>query len=172
MVQHRAEREVELGIARPLGRKQMRKNSWIWIAAGWFFVVRVSEYYALRIDLGHELTWEGTLRYTFVELGFWLIMTPVMAGWAEKFPLERPAVFKNVAVLLLLNVVTELLYSSYRVRLHHFVYPFLGTAYLLLLRRGSPGFREKKNSIRREDRRHSPRDKGCPQISTARAGAH
>jgi len=123
MVQHRAEREVELGIARTRGRNQMRKNSWIWIAAGWFFVVRVSEYYALRIDLGHELTWEGTLRYTFVELGFWLIMTPVMAGWAEKFPLERPAVFKNVAVLLLLNVVTELLYSSYRVRLHHFVYP-------------------------------------------------
>jgi two-component system LytT family sensor kinase len=101
----------------------MRKNSWFWIAAGWFFVVRVSEYHALRIDLGHQLTWEGSLRYTVVELGFWLIMTPVMARWAEKFPLERPALVKNVAVLLLLNVATELLYSSYRVKLHHFVYP-------------------------------------------------
>ncbi len=101
----------------------MRKSSWIWIAAGWFFVVRISEYYTLRTDMGHELTWEGGLRYTAVELGFWLLMTPVMAWWAEKFPLERPAVVKNVAVLLLLNVATELLYSSYRVKLHHFVYP-------------------------------------------------
>ena len=106
-----------------LERRQMQKNSWIWIAAGWFFVVRVSEYHALRVDLGHELTWEGSLRYTLVELGFWLIMTPVMAWWAEKFPLERPALVKNVAVLLFLNVATELLYSSYRVKLHHFVYP-------------------------------------------------
>jgi signal transduction histidine kinase len=101
----------------------MWKNSWIWIAAAWFFVVRVSEYYALRIDLGHELTWEGSLRYTVVELGFWFLMTPVMAWWAEKFPLERPALVKNVGVLLLLNIATELLYSSYRVKLHHFVYP-------------------------------------------------
>ncbi len=101
----------------------MRKQSWIWIAAGWFFIVRISEYHALRIDLGHQLTWEGSLRYTVVELGFWLIMTRVMAWWAEKFPLERPALVKNVAVLLLLNVATELLYSSYRVKLHHFVYP-------------------------------------------------
>src|SRR5260370_41815201 len=101
----------------------MRKNSWIWIAAGWFFVVRVSEYYALRIDLGHELTWQGCLRYTAVELGFWLIMTPIMASWAEKFPLERPGLLKNVAILLLLNVATELLYSSYRVKLHYFLYP-------------------------------------------------
>jgi hypothetical protein len=45
----------------------MRKNSWIWIAAGWFLVVRVSEYHALRIDLGHAPTWEGSLRYTAVE---------------------------------------------------------------------------------------------------------
>ncbi len=100
----------------------MRKSSWICIVAGWFFVVRVSEYYALRSDLG-RLTWEGSLRYTLVELGFWLIMTPVMAWWAQSFPLERPAVFKNATVLLLLNVFTELLYSSYRVKLHHFVYP-------------------------------------------------
>jgi hypothetical protein len=27
-----------------------------------------------RIDLGHALTWEGSLRYTVVELGFWLIL--------------------------------------------------------------------------------------------------
>src|SRR5260370_1341815 len=101
----------------------MRKNSWIWIAAGWFFVVRVSEYYALRNDLGHELTWQGCLRYTAVELGFWLLMTPIMAWWAEKFPLERPALVKNVGILLLLNVAIELLYSSYSVKLHHFVYP-------------------------------------------------
>ena len=101
----------------------MRKKSWIWIAAAWFLVVRVSEYFALRTDLGHELTWEGSLRYTVVELGFWLLMTPVMAWWAKKFPLERPALVKNVTVLLVLNVVTELLYSSYRVKLHHFVYP-------------------------------------------------
>ena len=101
----------------------MRKNSWIWIAAAWFFVVRISEYYALRIDLGRELTWEGSLRYTAVELGFWLLMTPVIAWWAEEFPLERPALVKNVAILLFLNVATELLYSSYRVKLHHFVYP-------------------------------------------------
>jgi two-component system, LytTR family, sensor kinase len=106
-----------------LGRKQMHKNSWIWIAAVWFFVVRVSEYYALRTDLGYQLTWKGSLRYTVVELGFWLIMTPVMAWWTEKFPLERPALVENVAVLLLLNVATELLYASYRVKLHHFVYP-------------------------------------------------
>ena len=106
-----------------LERRQMRKNSWIWVATAWFFVVRVSEYYTLRNDLGHELTWEGSLRYTAVELGFWLIMTPIMAMWAEKFPLERPALVKNVAVLLLLNVATELAYSSYRVKLHHFVYP-------------------------------------------------
>jgi two-component system LytT family sensor kinase len=101
----------------------MQKNSWIWIAVVWFFVVRVSEYYALRTDLGYQLTWEGSFRYTVVELGFWLIMTPVMAWWAEKFGLERPALVKNVAVLLLLNVATELLYSSYRVKLHRFVYP-------------------------------------------------
>jgi two-component system, LytTR family, sensor kinase len=101
----------------------MRKNSWIWIAAAWFFVVRVSEYYALRTDLGREPTWGGSLRYIVVELGFWLLMTPVMAWWAETFPLERPALVKNVAVLLFLNVLTELLYSSYRVKLHHFVYP-------------------------------------------------
>lgn len=101
----------------------MRRTSWIWIAAAWFFVVRVSEYYTLRTDLGHDLTWEGCLRYTVVELGFWLIMTPVMAWWAEKFPLERPALVKNLAVLLLFNVATELLYSSYRTKLHHFVYP-------------------------------------------------
>ena len=101
----------------------MRKHSWIWIAAGWFFVVRVSEYYTLRTDMGHDLTWEGILRYTVVELGFWLIMTRVMAWWAEKFPLERPVLVKNVTVLLLLNVATEFLYSSYRVKLHHFVYP-------------------------------------------------
>ncbi len=101
----------------------MQKNSWIWLVVVWFFVVRVSEYYALRMDLGAQLTWEGSLRYTVVELGFWLIMTPVMAWWAEKYPLERPALVKNVAALLLLNVATELLYSSYRVKLHHFVYP-------------------------------------------------
>jgi two-component system LytT family sensor kinase len=101
----------------------MRKNSWIWIAAGWFFIVRISEYYALRSDLGRELTWEGSLRYIVVELGFWLIMTPVIAGWVDKYPLERPALVKNVTILLALNVATELLYSSYRVKLHHFVYP-------------------------------------------------
>ena len=50
-------------------------------------------------------------------------MTPVMAWWAEKFPLERPALVKNAAVLFLLNVVIELLYSLYRVKSHHFVYP-------------------------------------------------
>ncbi len=35
----------------------MRKSSWIWIVAGWFFIVRVSEYYALRTDMGRGLTW-------------------------------------------------------------------------------------------------------------------
>jgi two-component system LytT family sensor kinase len=101
----------------------MRKESWIWIAAGWFLVVRISEYYTLRTDMGHELTWKGSLRYTVVELGFWLIMTRIIAWWAEKFPLERSALVKNVAILFLLNVATELAYSSYRVKLHHFVYP-------------------------------------------------
>ena len=101
----------------------MRKSSWIWIVAGWFFIVRVSEYYALRTDLGRGLTWGGTLRYTVVELGFWLVATPVIAWCAQKFPLERPTLAKNAVILLLLNVVTEFLYSSYRVQLHHFVYP-------------------------------------------------
>lgn len=101
----------------------MRKSSWIWIVAGWFFIVRVSEYYTLRTDMGHSLTWADSFRYTLVELGFWIIITPVIAWWAQIFPLERPALLKNVTILLLLNVFTELLYSSYRVKLHHFVYP-------------------------------------------------
>ena len=95
----------------------------MWIVAGWFFIVRVSEYYALRTDMGHHLTWADAFRYTLVELGFWLIITPVIAWWAQIFALERPAILRNVAILLLLNVFTELLYSSYRVKLHHFVYP-------------------------------------------------
>ena len=106
-----------------LPRNNMRKSSWIWVVAGWFFIVRVSEYYALRTDLGRGLTWTGILRYTLVELGFWLIITPVIAWWAEIFPLERPAILKNATILLLLNVFTEVLYSSYRVKLHRFVYP-------------------------------------------------
>ena len=101
----------------------MRKSSWIWIVAGWFFIVRVSEYYTLRTDMGRGLTWADALRYTLVELGFWIIITPVIAWWAQIFPLERPAILKNAAVLLALNVFTEILYSSYRVKLHHFVYP-------------------------------------------------
>src|SRR5713101_8201240 len=101
----------------------MRKSSWIWIVAGWFFIVRVSEYYTLRTDMGRGLTWADALRYTLVELGFWIIITPVIAWWARIFPLERPALLKNAAVLLALNVFTEILYSSYRVKLHHFVYP-------------------------------------------------
>ena len=56
-------------------------------------------------------------------MGFWIIITPVIAWWAQIFPLERPAILKNAAVLLALNVFTEILYSSYRVKLHHFVYP-------------------------------------------------
>ncbi len=101
----------------------MRKHSWIWIAAGWFFIVRVSEYYALRTDLGRGVTWAGSLRYTLVELGFWAIMTPMIAWSAQKFPLERPRLGKSAVILILLNVIIELLYSSYRVQLHHFVYP-------------------------------------------------
>ena len=103
--------------------KHMRKSAWIWAVAGWFFIVRVSEYYTLRTDMGHSLTWADTLRYTLVELGFWIIITPVIAWWAEIFPLQRPALFKNITILFLLNVFTEVLYSSYRVKLHHFVYP-------------------------------------------------
>lgn len=101
----------------------MRKNSWIWIVAGWFFIVRVSEYYTLRTDMGHSLTWADALRYIFVELGFWVIITPVIAWWAEIFPLERPLLLKNASILLFFNLFTEILYSSYRTRLHHFVYP-------------------------------------------------
>jgi len=101
----------------------MRKNSWIWIVAGWFFIVRVSEYYSLRTDMGHALTWADAFRYTVVELGFWIIITPIIAWWATIFPLERPAILKNATILLLLNIFTEVLYSSYRVKLHHFVYP-------------------------------------------------
>jgi len=101
----------------------MPKRSWIWIAAGWFLIVRLSEYYTLRTDLGRELTWAGSLRYTVVELGFWILVTPVISWWAREFPLERPAIAKNAAILFLLNVATELLYSTYRVKLHHFVYP-------------------------------------------------
>jgi LytS/YehU family sensor histidine kinase len=101
----------------------MRKSSWIWIVAGWFFIVRVSEYYTLRTDLGRGLTWGGSLRYTVVELGFWLVATPVIAWCARKFPLERPALAGNAVILFLLNVLAEFLYSSYRVQLHHFVYP-------------------------------------------------
>lgn len=106
-----------------LPRNNMRKSSWIWVVAGWFFIVRVSEYYALRTDLGRGVTWLDTLRYTLVELGFWLIITPVIAWSAQIFPLERPAILRNVTVLLLLNVFIEVLYSSYRVKLHRFVYP-------------------------------------------------
>lgn len=73
--------------------------------------------------MGRDLTWAGSLRYTVVELGFWVLMTPVIGWWGGKFPLERPAVAKNAAILFLLNVATELLYSTYRVKLHHFVYP-------------------------------------------------
>ena len=101
----------------------MPKRSWIWIAAGWFLIVRLSEYYTLRTDLGRDLTWAGSLRYTVVELGFWIVMTPVIGWWAREFPLERPAVAKNATILFLLNVATEVLYSTYRVKLHHFVYP-------------------------------------------------
>ncbi|HEX8879835.1 MAG TPA: hypothetical protein VF749_07390, partial [Candidatus Acidoferrum sp.] len=101
----------------------MPKRSWIWIAAGWFLIVRLSEYYTLRTDMGRDLTWAGSLRYTVVELGFWILMTPVIGWWAREFPLERPAVAKNGAILFLLNLATELLYSTYRVKLHHFVYP-------------------------------------------------
>jgi hypothetical protein len=68
-----------LGIAGGSPKNTNRKNSWIWIASAWFLVVRISEYYTLRTDLGHELTLEGSLRYTVVEFGFWLIMTPIMA---------------------------------------------------------------------------------------------
>jgi two-component system, LytTR family, sensor kinase len=101
----------------------MRKSSWIWIVAAWFFFVRVSEYYTLRTDMGRGLTSADALRYTLVELGFWIIITPVIAWWAQIFPLERPFILKNAAMLLALNVFTEVLYSSYRVKLHHFVYP-------------------------------------------------
>lgn len=101
----------------------MPKRSWIWIAAGWFLIVRLSEYYTLRTDLGRDLTWAGSLRYTVVELGFWIVMTPVIGWWARQFPLERPAVAKNATIIFVLNVATELLYSTYRVKLHRFVYP-------------------------------------------------
>ena len=85
----------------------MPKRSWVWIAAGWFLIVRLSEYYTLRTDMGRDLTWAGSLRYTIVELGFWVLMTPVIGWWAREFPLERPAVAKNAAILFLLNVATE-----------------------------------------------------------------
>lgn len=109
--------------ARVAHANHMRKSSWIWIVAGSFFIVRVSEYYTLRTDMGHTLTWADSLRYTLVELGFWIIITPVIAWWAQIFSLERPALLKNVTILILLNVFTEVLYSSYRVKFHHFVYP-------------------------------------------------
>ena len=123
MVRNRPEREVELRFAGG-ARKNVNAEKFMDLDRG-RVVLRRSNFRILHsaYDMGHELTWEGGLRYTVVELGFWLLMTPVMAWWAEKFPLERPAVVKNVAVLLLLNVATELLYSSYRVKLHHFVYP-------------------------------------------------
>ena len=93
------------------------------MVAGWFFIVRVSEYYSLRTDMGHAPTWADIFRYTLVELGFWVIITPLIARWAQIFPFERPAILRNVSILFLLNIFTEVLYSSYRVKLHHFVYP-------------------------------------------------
>jgi len=64
----------------------MPKRSWIWIAAGWFLIVRLSEYYTLRTDMGRDLTWAGSIRYTVVELAFWILMTPVIGWWREIFP--------------------------------------------------------------------------------------
>ena len=109
-----------------LGREQMRKSSsWIWIVAGWFFLVRVSDYYTLQNDLGHALTWAEGLRYILIELGFWTAMTPLIAWCAERFPLDRPNLAGNVTILLLLNVVIVFAHSSYRVQLNHLVYPDL-----------------------------------------------
>jgi two-component system, LytTR family, sensor kinase len=103
----------------------MRKRLWIWILLGWFFLIRFSEYYSLQTDLGHGLNWAASLRYTLIELGFWAAMTPVMAFLAEKFPLDRPKLAKNIAILLVLNFLTASLHSSYRVTLNHLVYPDL-----------------------------------------------
>src|SRR5260370_18842709 len=101
----------------------MRKSGWIWIVAGWFFIVRVSEYYTLRTDMDRGLTWADALRYTLVELGFWIIITPVISWWAQIFPLERPSILKKAALLLALNSFTVILYSSHRVKLPHFLSP-------------------------------------------------
>jgi signal transduction histidine kinase len=117
----------------------MRERSWIWILLGWFFVIRFSEYYSLQTDLGHGLNWVASIQYTLIELGFWTVMTPVIAWLAERFSLDRPKLARNAAILLGLNFLTALLHSAYRVTLNQLVYPDLpihsswrlGQAYLI-----------------------------------------
>src|ERR1041385_3372816 len=100
-----------------------RKASWIWILAAWFYLIRFSEYASLQLDLGHGLTWVGCLRYTAIELGFWLLLSPVLLAGARRFPLEQPLFLRNAAILLSLNLLTALVHSLYRVQSSALVYP-------------------------------------------------
>jgi two-component system, LytTR family, sensor kinase len=100
-----------------------RKAPWIWILAAWFYLIRFSEYCSLQIDLGHPLTWVGCLRYTAIELGFWLVMSPIVSWWARKFPLQKPLLLRNAGILLSLNLATALVHSLYRVQSSTLVYP-------------------------------------------------
>ena len=101
----------------------MRKRTWIWILVVWFFLVRISEYLSLEMDLGTGVQWSGTLRYTVIELGFWMAAVPVISYWAERFPLRRPRIAQNVAILCGLTALTVVVHSAYRVALNSLVYP-------------------------------------------------
>jgi len=63
----------------------MRKSSWIWIVAGWFFIVRVSEYYTLRTDMGRGLTWADNGKPFDYTLWFTDIYVRAPAGWRYVF---------------------------------------------------------------------------------------
>src|SRR5215475_6935755 len=100
-----------------------RKTSWIWILAAWFYLIRFSEYLSLQLDLGQAITWVGCLRYTAIELGFWLLLSPILLWWAKRLPLEKPLLVRNAAILLALNLLTTIVHSLYRVQSSTLVYP-------------------------------------------------
>jgi two-component system, LytTR family, sensor kinase len=105
-------------------RSRSVRSWWPWVLVGWssLILVQVMQNYTFCVEVGFPWSWAYSLRYAVTELFFWVIMTGVIAHWAQAYPLGGETRGRNLAVLFLLTGATLLIHAAYRVPLHRFMY--------------------------------------------------
>src|SRR6184192_4261987 len=103
-----------------------RSLKWGLIIFGWlacaFIATEFS--YSLRQSLGRPVPWRQLARAQFTAYLIWaFVLTPLTLAICRWFPIETKRWPRAIAIHTAISIGVALLNASFRLPLHHFVYP-------------------------------------------------